>query len=106
MVDAVWLKAELGERLVGCGLLLGDGGHWMMTLLGLDYAVRYAYFQLVYTAIRCAIERGARVLWGGTGAYELKGRLGFEVRPEHYAVFAASGRGLQVLGRWLARWRT
>jgi predicted N-acyltransferase len=104
MVDAVWLKAEIGNRLVGCGLLLGDGGHWMMTLLGLDYTVRYAYFQLVYAAIRCAMEQGAQVLWGGTGAYELKERLGFEVQPEHYTIFAAGGRCLQSLGRRLAHW--
>lgn len=104
MVDAVWLKAEMGNRLVGCGLLLGDSGHWMMTLLGLDYTVRYAYFQLVYAAIRYATEQGARVLWGGTGAYELKGRLGFEMQPAHYAVFAAGEKWLQSLGRRLARW--
>lgn len=104
MVDAVWLKAEIGNRLVGCGLLLGDGDHWMMTLLGLDYTVRYTYFQVLYATIQCAIERGARVLWGGTGAYTLKEELGFQVQPRHYAVFAAGGRWFQSLGRRLARW--
>lgn len=103
MVDAVWLRAEIGDRLAGCGLLLGDDGHWMMTLLGLDYTVRYTYFQLVYTAIRCAIQQGARVLWGGTGAYALKGELGFQVCPHHYDVFTAEGKWLQALGRRLAR---
>ncbi len=103
MVDAVWLRAEIGDRLVGCGLVLGDGGHWMMTLLGLDYTVRYTYFQLVYAAIRCAIQQGARVLWGGTGAYTLKRELGFQVCPHHYAVFAAEGKWLRALGRQLAR---
>ncbi len=103
LVDAVWLRAESGDRLVGCGLLLGDGDVWVMTLLGLDYGVRYAYFQLMYAAIRCAIEQGARVLWGGASAYELKRRLGFQVQPRHFVVFAAGRKWLQTVGQWVAQ---
>jgi predicted N-acyltransferase len=103
MVDAVWLTGKIDRRLVTCGLLLGDGGAWFLTLLGLDYGVQYAYFQLLYAALRCAIERGARLLMGGTGAYETKQRLGFQLVDTNYVAFAGRGPLLRGLGRWLGR---
>ncbi len=102
MVDATWLTARVAGRLVGCGLLLADDDDWMMTLLGRDYAVQYAYFQLVYTAVRRVVEGGGRVLWGGTGAYELKQQLGFCPTSDNYAVYCGNGRLLQYLGRRVA----
>lgn len=102
MVDAIWLSAEIEGKLVGCSLMIGDRGAWRWLLLGRDYAVEYAYFQLAYETVRCAIEQGGRVLWGGTGSYETKRRLGFRVTGDNYAVFAARGALLQSLGRWLA----
>ncbi len=101
MVDGVWLRAEMAGRLVGCGLMLGDGDTWFLTLLGLDYNVQYVYFQLLYAALRCAIERGVRTLVGGTGSYETKRRLGFELVDTNYAAFAGRGPLLRGLGRWL-----
>jgi predicted N-acyltransferase len=103
LVDAVWLSAEIEGRLVGCSLLIGDRGAWRWLLLGRDYGVEYAYFQLAYETVRCAIEQGGRVLWGGTGSYETKRRLGFEVTGDNYAVFAGRGALLQRAGRWLAQ---
>ena len=103
LVEGIWLTAEVQGRLAGCGLLLNDGVVWLMTLLGRDYAVPYAYFQLMYAAIRRAIESGAQALWGGTGAYDLKRRLGFHLVENHdYATFAGRGPLLQRLGRWIA----
>ncbi len=96
MVDATWLTAELDGRLVGCGVLLGDGDTRALAFLGLDYDVQYVYFQMMYTAIRCAIESGLRVLWGGSGAYELKDRLGFQPINNNHIVFAANNR---LIGR-------
>ena len=101
MVDAAWLTAEIGDRLVGCGLVLGDGDTRFLALLGLDYSVRYAYFQLVYAAIRTVIEDGVRVLRGGGGAYTMKKRLGFRLESNNYVVYAGSGRLFRRLGRWL-----
>jgi len=103
MVDALWLSAEIEGRLVGCSLMIGDRGAWRWLLLGRDYEVEYAYFQLAYETVRCAIEQGGRVLWGGTGSYETKRRLGFEVTKDHYAVFAGRSAWLQRVGHWLAR---
>ncbi len=96
MVDATWLAAEIDHRLVGCGLLLGDEGTYFMTLLGLDYSAPYAYFQLFYEAIHCAIDKGARALRGGCSAYEIKERLGFQLEHNSYIAFMAH--------TWLLRW--
>jgi predicted N-acyltransferase len=98
MLDATWLTAEMDGRLVGCGLLLGDGDSRLLTLLGLDYEVQYAYFQLIYEVIRCAIEEGVHLLRGGSGAYEIKQRLGFQLEHNNHVAFAANNRVLRWLG--------
>jgi predicted N-acyltransferase len=103
MVNGAWLTAEIADRLVGCGLLLGERSTWFLALLGLDYGVKYAYFQLVYAAIRCAIEDGVQVLRGGGGAYEMKQRLGFQLESNNHVVFAGGGPFLQRLGQWVAK---
>ncbi|MBI5959403.1 MAG: GNAT family N-acetyltransferase [Chloroflexi bacterium] len=102
LVPAVWLTAEIGERLVGCGLLLFDGDACCLTLLGLDYDVRYAYFQLFYAAIRAAIESGARTLYGGSGAYDLKERLGFEMLTNNHIALVSDRRLFRQFARWMS----
>ncbi len=102
MVDATWLTAEIGDDLVGCGLLLGDEAAQFLMLLGLTCNVQYAYFQLVYAAIRCAIEKGARFLRGGREAYAIKQRLGFVMESNNHVMFAGRSPLLGRLGRWLA----
>jgi predicted N-acyltransferase len=87
-----WLEARQNERLVGCGLLLRDGEHMVATLMGLDYDTRYAYFPFVYTAIQKAIEQRVRVFHAGSGAYELKMRLGFSLEQNNYIAFAGTGK--------------
>jgi hypothetical protein len=104
LVEATWLKAEIAGQLAGCCIVLGDGDARIMTLLGRDYSVDYAYFQLIYTAIRCAIEEGACFLRGGSGAYDMKQRLGFQSESSNYVVFSGGGRVLQKFGLWAARW--
>lgn len=102
-VDSIWLTAKIEDRLVGCGLLLGDEGTYSLALLGIDYVVEYVYFQLVYAAIRTAIEAGARSLRGGSGAYEFKERLGFQVETNNnIAVAATNGVLQQVMQRLIA----
>jgi len=102
MVHATWLTAEIEGRLVGCGLLVGSGATQEMKLLGLDYSVRYVYFQIIYAAIRQAIESGRQVLYGGSGAYEIKHRLGFTEVNNNYIAYAANHWLLQrIARRWL-----
>jgi predicted N-acyltransferase len=102
MVDATWLAARIDGRLVASGLLLRDGDAGLLKFLGLDYEVKYAYFSLVYAALREAIESGCRTLVGGAGAYEMKQRLGFEPVDTNYIVFAGRGPILGSLGHRLA----
>jgi predicted N-acyltransferase len=102
MVDTNWLRAEIEGRMVGCFIVLGDGNTRKMTLMGRDYNVRYVYFQLIYTAIRCAIEAGVRVLWGGSGVYGMKQKFGFQLASNNHAVFAGTGPLLCALGRMVA----
>ncbi|MFN8528666.1 MAG: GNAT family N-acetyltransferase [Anaerolineae bacterium] len=87
-----FIAARIGDRLVGCGLMLRDGDHAMLSLLGLDYDVEYVYFQLFYAAVRTAIETGVKVLWGGSGAYEYKERFGFQKQHKTTVTFTASNR--------------
>lgn len=103
LVDCIWLTAKIGEKLVGCGLLLGDSGTYSLALLGMDYEVEYVYFQMVYGAIRAAIEAGAQTLRGGSGAYEFKERLGFQLETNNnIAVAATNGVLRQVMQRLIA----
>jgi predicted N-acyltransferase len=101
LVNSLWMTATFDKRLVGCGLLLGDEDIQTMALLGLDYNVQYVYFQLVYAAIRGAIESGARALRGGTAAYEIKQRLGFDLERNNNIAFMTHNRLLQQVARRL-----
>jgi predicted N-acyltransferase len=102
MVDAYWLTAEKEDVLVGCGLLLGDENAVEMKLLGLDYQVKYAYFQIIYAALRLAVSRGIHALQGGSGAYEMKQRLGFQLRTNNHVVLTGRGPLFEQYFRWLA----
>jgi hypothetical protein len=103
LVDGVWLAAETAEGRMAAGcLLLQDGSGSLLTLLGRDYVTPQAYFQIAYAGVRAAIESGARSLRAGSGAYELKRRLGFEVLDNGHLVFLTGSRALARLGAWLA----
>jgi predicted N-acyltransferase len=102
MVDAVWLAAEKGDLLVGCELMLGDRGSWVVMGLGLDHSVKNVYFALGYEDIRFAIERGAGVLRWGAGTYEVKRRLGFKPESNSNIVFGSRWPLLKRLGGLVA----
>ena len=101
--NTAWLAAYQKETLVGCGLILRDGPVHMATLLGLDYSVEYAYFQLMYAAIQNAMQAGARALRAGSGAYAFKKHLGFELEDNNHLVYAGCGPLFQTVGRWLGQ---
>jgi predicted N-acyltransferase len=95
LVNSTWITARVGETLVGCGLLIGDGDTRFLAALGLDYDVKYTYFQMLYGAISQAIEEGVKVLRGGGGAYETKARLGFQMESNNQIVFRVSNPALR-----------
>jgi len=101
-VDAVWLEARVGDRLVGCELMLGDWGSWRVLTLGRDYDYQDVYFLLGYADIRYAIEHQGQALYWGEFAYDAKRRLGFQLESNNYIVFAGNGPLLHRFGRWMA----
>ena len=102
MVDGTWISVnQHGHIRAGC-LFLRDGPEAALTLLARDYSVPYAYFQLFYQGIRLAIESGAQCLRGGSGALELKRRLGFQPQDNNHVAYAATGPLLGWLGRLAA----
>jgi predicted N-acyltransferase len=103
MVDATWIAARVGDRLVGSELVMSDAGVYCVKALGLDYDFPYVYFVLGYADIRYAIEKGARILRWGSGVYDTKRRLGFQLENNTYTVFVGNGPLLQKLGCWTAK---
>jgi predicted N-acyltransferase len=90
-VSGTFLEATIGGRLVGCGALLYDGGAQMAAALGLAEGVPYVYFALVYASLQEALERNVRLLRWGSGAYDFKKQLGFELEQNNHIM--ASGNG-------------
>jgi predicted N-acyltransferase len=103
MVDAVWIAAELSGRLVGGELVMGDAGVYCVKALGLDYTVPHVYFLLGYADIQYAIERRARRMRWGSGAHDVKRRLGFQLEDNNHLAFTGGSRLFQALSRWGAR---
>jgi predicted N-acyltransferase len=91
MVDAVWLAAVGSERLLGCELILEDNGTQMVTALGLAEGTSHVYFLLGYEDIQYAIEKGNQYLRWGSGTYDVKRHLGFELESNNHIVLAGTG---------------
>ena len=87
MVDGTGLEVRIGKRLVGCGLIFEDNGAQMTTALGLAENEQYVYFLLVYASLEAAFEKHVRLLRWGTGAYEVKERLGFKLVQDNFVAF-------------------
>jgi predicted N-acyltransferase len=98
LVDATWLTASLGGRLVGCGLTLRDQDAQLHTALGLaEDDTPYVYFSLLYESLKIAFERGARQVRLGSGAYDIKRRLGAQVEKNNWIVAASPFVFVQML---------
>lgn len=94
-VDATWFIAEAQGRFVGCALFFEDAQAGFATLLGLDYQIQYVYFQILYAILQYAIERKLQVYHGGSGAFDIKQLLGFQVKDNNYVTFATGSPALQ-----------
>lgn len=84
LTNGTWLEAHIGKKLVGCGLLLEDNGAQITTALGLEEGANYVYFLLIYASLEDAFEKQVRLLRWGTGAYEVKERLGFKLEQDNF----------------------
>ncbi|HLO16691.1 MAG TPA: GNAT family N-acetyltransferase [Anaerolineales bacterium] len=95
MVNSSFLTATIDHQLVGCGLIFEDNHSQMTSVLGLAKNVPYVYFMLLYESLKMAFEHQVRLLRWGSGAYEVKQRLGFSSEDNGSLVFTAVNPYLQ-----------
>lgn len=101
-VDGLYLTASIGGTLVGCGLLFEDNASQTTSMLGLADDVPYAYFMLAYESLSAAFGHKVRFLRWGSGAYDVKERLGFSREDNGALAFSAVNPFLQNLfQRWM-----
>jgi predicted N-acyltransferase len=102
MIDGTWLEAHIDEKLVGCGLIVNDKNVQMTTALGLADDIPYVYFLLIYASLDAAFTRKVGLLRWGTGAYEVKQRLGFELEQNNNSVLAGTNQLTRFLSKMAA----
>ncbi len=100
LVNGIFLTALIGEQLVGCGLLLEDNSSQMTSMLGLAKDIPYVYFALVYESLKIAFEHKIRLLRWGSGAYDVKQRLGFSTEDNASLVFASANPIVNKILHW------
>jgi hypothetical protein len=71
----------------------------MTTALGLAENETYVYFLLVYASLDAAFEKRARLLRWGTGAYEVKQRLGFALESDNFVALAGTNYLTNLISR-------
>jgi predicted N-acyltransferase len=102
LVDGTWLDARIDDRLVGGMLLLEDNGAQIATVPGLADDVSHVYFLLLFASLETAFENKVRLLRWGSGAYEAKRRLGFELEANNFVSVSGTNWLTQRLARILA----
>ena len=101
--NGIWLEAKQHGKLVGCGALFFDNSTQLTTALGLADDVLYVYLLLAYVSLEEAFTRNVRALRWGSGAYELKQNLGFEMEHNNNTVVTSPNFVLRfLLNRFLS----
>ncbi len=101
MVEGTFLTATIDENIVGCGLLLEDNNAQMTSALGLAGDIPYVYLLLVYEGIKVALEHKMNLLRWGSGAYDVKQRLGFTQEDNSLSGFSPIHPFTRKLAGWL-----
>ena len=91
MVDGTWIEIHKEGKLAGCGAVVRDNQFQLATGLGLEDDVPGGYFLLLYTALQEAFEHKIRLVRFGTGAYDVKRRLGFHLEDTNHAMVTMAG---------------
>jgi hypothetical protein len=63
----------------------------LATAIGLEDDVPGGYFLLLYTALQEAFEHKVRLVRFGSGAYDVKRRLGFHLEDTNHAMVTMAG---------------
>jgi len=100
MIKGTFLTATMNDQLVGCGLLLEDNNAQMAGALGLSKDVPYVYLMLIYEGIKVALENKVGLLRWGSGAYDVKRRLGFELEDNSVSAFMPIHPFFQKISKW------
>ena len=103
MVNGRVLTARMEDRLIGSELVVEDNGTQMVTALGMAEEYPHVYFWLGFADIRWAIEQKKQFLAWGSGAEEVKQRLGFEPEFNNRVIFQGCNRLTRWLSAWIAR---
>ena len=91
ITDGTWLELHKDGKLVGCGAVVRDNKFQLTTTLGLEDDVPGGYFYLLYAALQEAFEHKVRLVRFGTGAYDVKRRLGFHLEDTNHAMVIFAG---------------
>ena len=91
MIDGTWLEIRKDDTLVGCGAVVRDNKFQLALGLGLEDDVPGGYFLLLYSALKEAFEHEVRLVRLGTGAYDVKRRLGFHLEDTNHAMISMAG---------------
>jgi hypothetical protein len=91
LIDGTWLEIHKDDLLVGCGAVVRDNQFQLALALGLEDDVPGGYFLLLYSALKEAFEHNIRLVRFGTGAYDVKRRLGFHLEDTNHAMVAMAG---------------
>ena len=71
--------------------MVRDNKFQLTTTLGLEDDVPGGYFYLLYAALQEAFEHKVRLVRFGTGAYDVKRRLGFHLEDTNHAMVIFAG---------------
>lgn len=102
MVNGSYLTATINNEIVGCGLIFEDNNSQMTSMLGLAKDVPYVYFMLVYESLKIAFQHKVSSLRWGSGAYDVKQRLGFSFEDNSSLVYAAANVYVGRVLQWLS----
>lgn len=91
LTDGTWLELRKEGQLVGCGAVLRDNKFQLTSSLGLEDDVPGGYFLLLYAALQEAFEHKVRLIRFGSGAYDVKRRLGFHLEDTNHAMISMAG---------------
>jgi len=99
MIDGTWIELHKDGALVGCGAVVRDNKFQLALALGLEDDVPGGYFLLLYTALQEAFEHDVRLVRFGSGAYDVKRRLGFHLEDTNHIMVSMVGFASQAAKR-------
>ncbi len=99
MIDGTWFELRKEGKLMGCGAVVRDNRFQLATALGLEDDVPGGYFLLLYAALQDAIENKVRLVRFGSGAYDVKRRLGLHLEDTNHAMITMAGFPLRAAKR-------